>query len=74
MEFYEYHVEKRLGRGAFGSVDLVTMTSGPLKGNKLALKTIRARDITEGMTEREKQMAVNEAKILQTLENLHIVR
>ena len=68
-----YKVEKRLGRGGFGFVDLVTMTSGPYEGERLALKTIGAKDITIGMTEQEKQAAINEAKVLQRLNNLHIV-
>ena len=56
----KYNVERRLGRGGFGSVDLVTMMVGPLKGKKLALKTIKPRDTSEGMTDREKEAAVNE--------------
>ena len=68
-----FKVEKRLGKGGFGRVDLVTMTSGPLEGKQLALKTISARDVTEGMTEQEKQAAVNEAKVLQKLKNMNIV-
>ena len=68
-----FKVEKRLGRGGFGFVDLVTMTSGPHEGMKLALKTIGAKNFIVGMTEQERQAAINEAKVLQRLKNSHIV-
>ena len=66
MSLKDYRIEKELGKGAFGSVSKVTKLSD---GKTYAMKTVKIGKLSQP----EKESALNEIRILYSLENPNII-